>query len=185
MHFKIFKPEIFKDLVDCIWVMEHTGDKHTVLTLPNQYYNITFSVGTPYYRGKVKIENAQINGLEFHSTDYTHMDGNKIIGIRLMPYGLYSFINCEIARLNNRTTSLNDLIGNIAHETLIQFIRAKNEKEYTDIIYAFLYKLFDKTRYKKLVLVKNGCTYFREGDDFQKIADLKAVCNLSYTWKKR
>jgi AraC-like DNA-binding protein len=180
MQFRTYKIEEFKDLVDCIWVLEHNGVSESVLTPPNQYFNITFSLGTPYKRLNQKISTPQIEGLDQKPVIFEHLDGNKIIGIRLLPFGLYPFLNKSIACLANSTTELSEVIGHNALTILNKLKHSNDDNECIAILKDLLFRLFMPERYKKVQVPLQGYFYFKQLNVTSKISCLNNEIKISY-----
>ncbi len=180
MRFRTYKIKEFDDLVDCIWFLEHNGANENVLTPPNQYSNITFPLGTSYKRHNQKITTPQIEGIDQKPVIFQHSDGNKIIGIRFLPFGLYSFHNSNMTCLANSTTELTEIIGNHALIFLERLKNASNDFECVAILKSLLCQLFKPERYKKIQVTLQSYYYFKKSSDNLKLHYLNEELELSY-----
>jgi AraC-like DNA-binding protein len=180
MQFRTYKIDEFKDLVDFIWFLEHNGASQNVVTPPNQYFNMTFSLGTTYKRYNQKISTPQVEGLDQKPVIFEHSDGNKIIGIRFLPFGLYPFHNANIALLINSTTELEKIVGGKALSVLAKLKNASDDNECITILKDMLFSSFKSERNKKIKVVQQGYFYFRQSNDERKLYDLNKEFEISY-----
>ena len=89
----------------------------TECVLPENYLNLTFSLGSPYFRSLEEngpfaaLNTPQLETLHTGHNFYKHQSNNHIFGIKFLPGGLYPFVNFDFATLANVSLDMSQVFG--------------------------------------------------------------------------
>ena len=173
LNIKTYKPEIFPDLIERIWIAENNEESTDLIVPPNQYVNIIFPRNNSKYSHNDKwIQEPQIEGLTLQSTYLHYTKDTKLIGIRFNPHGLYSFININGKQIMNCSIDLLPLLNSTPNITNI------DNDDLLSNIYSLLTKLFNKKKYEKSKIIRDYYKFFR-GD--QSSITIEEYCKLNQT----
>lgn len=184
LNIKTFKPDIFPDLIERIWIAENTDGKIDLVIPPNQYVNLVFPYNNACYkRNNALINSTQLEGMSTENTKLTYPAGTKLVGIRFFAFGLYPFFQIDGKKLINNTI---DELGGI--EILENTIRFENNGLDTRIInkvYQLLNGLFCEKSYNKILSIKNFYNQFRWNDESNSIEAFCKTTGTNYTTLNR
>ena len=170
LDIKIYKAEIFPDLIERIWIAENNNEPTDLMVPPNQYVNVIFSLNNSRYSYNGKwIQSPQIEGLTLQTTRLHYPKKTKLIGIRFYPHGLPSFIDISGKQIINNTIDLLPLLKDIPDI---------NNGNPIDKVNALLSGLFNEKKYEKLNLIRDYYQYFRGA---QSMISIEEYCNINQT----
>lgn len=174
LDIKTYKPEIFPDLIERIWIVENNDEANDLMVPPNQYLNVIFPLNNSKYSYNGKwISKPQIEGLTLQTTRLHYPKKTKLIGIRFYPYGLHSFINISGKQIFNNTIDLLPLLKEIPD--------INNSNEPIDKVKTLLSSLFNEKKYEKSDLIRDYYQYFRGTQSTISIEEYCKINDTNYT----
>lgn len=178
LDIKTYKPKVFPDLIERIWIAENNGEPIDLMVPPNQYVNVIFPLNDSRYAHNGKwITKPQIEGLTLQTTCLHYAKHTKLIGMRFYPYGLHSFINISGKQIINDTIDLLPLVKDI--DDII------NAHEPISNINALLTNLFNEKRYEKSNTIRDYYQYFRGSRSMISIEEYCKINHTNYTTLNR
>lgn len=171
LDIKTYKPEIFPDLIERIWIAENNDEPTELRVPPNQYVNVIFPLNNSRYSHNGKwIQKPQIEGLTLQTTCLHYVKDTKLIGIRFYPHGLHSFINISGKQIINDTIDLLPLLNDIPY--------ILNNNDPISHVNALLSNLFNEKKYEKSNVVRDYYQYFRGA---QSMISIEEYCKINHT----
>lgn len=178
LDIKTYKPEIFPDLIERIWIAENNDELTDLLVPPNQYVNVIFPLNNSKYSHNGKwIKEPQVEGLTLQTTCLQYPKNTKLIGIRFYPHGLHSFIDISGKQILNNTIDLLPLLNDIPD--------INNSNEPISEVNTLLSSLFNEKRYEKLNMVRDYYQYFRGAQSMILIEEYCKINKTNYTTLNR
>lgn len=182
MQFKTYQPEKFTQLIDCFWILEHSGEPTEIVTPPSQYLNLSFSIGSVSDWNERSNGLALLEGLSFNSKCSVYFNKTKVVGVRFFPYGLYAFFPELAKSLTNKTISLNSNFGRFIVKDLVrEFKQAGSDHEIVDLLTVFLTSLYSKNKNNKIGLVVDAYNFFHCPDEIGSVNDFIQTASSNYT----
>lgn len=170
MVIKYKKPSAFlEQWVSHFWEKHHPSyqklgyDIETVL--PETYVNLTFSLGSPYFRAVEKDKNfaelrtPQLATLHTESNFYKHRTDTHIFGIKFLPGGLYPFISHDFIGLTNATIDMDVIFGATANVLAEELYHLPDFEHRVARLEAFLIKNLQESKLKKFSFVKSATSF--------------------------
>lgn len=180
LNIKTYKPELFSDLIERIWIAENLEKDEELVVPPNQYVSLIFPLNNSRYkRNQIWINTPYVEGVSLKNVLLTYPEGTKLIGIRFFAYGIYPFI-----QLPGKS---------IINNSIPYFADKKRVKEHAyfpvdclnaDIInhvYEILRGLFCEKFYDAISQIMNFYNQFRWNDETCSIEEYCEKSGTNYT----
>lgn len=155
-----YKPEVFPDLIERIWIAENNGEPVELILPPNQYVNLIFPLHNSTYRYENGIiDKPQIEGVSLKNTSLTYSTNAKLVGVRFYAYGIYPFIPLPGKEIINKSINCP-----LTFEETKDLIVPKTNEPVQGIlqcVYDLMNKLFDHKTYEAIKPVKEFYEYYR------------------------
>ncbi len=183
LNIDTYKPKLFSDLIERIWIAENLEKEVDLIIPPNQYVNLVFPLNnSTYKRNHIWINTPQEEGISIQNTALTYPANTKLIGIRFFAFGLYPFIQTLGKELINNT--LNCSIGT---EKINEITDLKNNDNTNiiDNVYDLLNELFCEKYYDEISPIMNFYNQFRWNDETHTIEDYCKKSETNYTTLNR
>jgi AraC-like DNA-binding protein len=174
LNIETYKPEIFTDLIERIWIAHNSKGAIDIMVPPNQYINVTFPLNDSKYKHNgCWISEPQIEGLSLQTTYLQYEENTKILGIRFYPHGLHSFINVVDKQIINSSIELQPYL-----KRTLNPITGDNSENTLSNIYALLTELFNQRNYDKSKIIRDYYQYFRSD---QSDISIEEYCHIKHT----
>lgn len=176
LNIKTYKPEVFPDLIERIWVAENKENDVELVIPPNQYVNLIFTLNNSIYkRNNIRMDMPQIEGISTENTVLTYPAETKLIGIRFFAFGLYPFIQIQGKKLINNSLHLS------LEREKTKEITNHSDSILINKIYEFLNDLFCEKSYNEVSQVKDFYNQFRWSDETYSIEEYCKRTGTNYT----
>jgi len=184
LNIDTYKPKLFTDLIERIWIAENLEKEVDVVIPPNQYVNLIFPLNSSKYkRNHIWIETPQIEGVSTQNTVLTYPVDTKLIGVRFFAFGLYPFIQSQGKELINNslrysveTDSIKEIVDSSLHDCNNNMI---------DKVCGLLCSLFCEKSYDAIFSIMNFYNQFRWADETHTIEDYCKTIGTNYTTLNR
>ncbi len=180
LNIETYKPELFSDLIERIWIAENLENDVELVIPPNQYVNLIFPFeNSRYKRNNVWIDSPQIEGISIQNTVLTYPENTKLIGIRFFAFGLFPFVQAHgIDLINN---SLNCLLKNEIVEKNIVNSVDKSDTAIIENVYKILSTIFCREFYDMITPIMNFYNQYRWTEETNSIEEYCRNINSNYT----
>lgn len=184
LKIKTYKPKLFPDLIERIWVAENHEKAIDLMIPPNQYVNLIIPLNNSAYIYENRhIDTPRIEGISLKNTFLNYPAETKLIGIRFFAFGLFPFIPVPGKQITNNSINCLRKIG------MIKEVRESfdNEQEKTVIerIYDMLNDLIDSKAYEAIKPLKLFYDQFRWTDENYSIEEFCRLQGTNYTTLNR
>lgn len=191
MVIKYKKPTaFFVDFVEHFWEkftpIDQKIDYETETVLPENYLNLTFSLGTSYFRCAEDsqlfkpLQTPQLAAIHTKQNFYKHQPGNHIFGVKFRPGGLYPFTKSDFSELTDISLDLELIFGskvNILAEELHQLPDFERRIQRMEI---FLLQCFIERNLSKFQFIKTAINILSSKNTGADIASLTVQLNTNY-----
>lgn len=191
MVIKYKKPSPFlAHLVSHFW--EKNNPFHQALgyetetVLPETYLNLTFSLGTPYYRATEKTKDfsklytPQLAAIHTEPNFYKHQPDNHIFGIKFLPGGLYPFVSNDFSDLTNATLDMELIFGKEVHFLAEELYHLPDFESRITRVEAFLLQHLLEHKMRKFSFVKLATSLLSTKSVNADIAKVAQQLNTNY-----
>jgi len=183
-NIETYRPELFPDLIERIWVAENIEKDVELVIPPNQYVNLIFVLNnSTYKRNQIWMEMTQIEGISIENTVLTYPAGTKLIGVRFFAFGLYPFIQIQGKKLINN--SLNYPLETEKIKEIINYSASDSDSILIHKVYEFLSDLFCKKANDAVFQIMDFYKQFRWCDDAYSIEKYCEKTGTNYTTLNR
>ncbi len=154
--------------------------------LPETYLNLTFSLGTPYFRatektqGFSKLYTPQLATLHTDPNFYKHQNGNHIFGVKFLPGGLYPFVPQDFMEMTNLTLDMEVVLGKKVLLLAEELYYLPDFERRTERIEAFLLEHLLARKLRKFSFVKLATTFLSANNADTDIAKVAQQLNTNY-----
>lgn len=184
LNIKTYKPAIFPDLIEKIWIAENHGESVELMLPPNQYVNLIFPLhNTTYEYEKGTIDKPQIEGISLKNTSLIYPPKTKLVGVRFYAFGLYPFIQVQGKQVINK--SLACPFPSEKFKELIETANSEPVQSFIQVIYGLLNDLFDQESYENIKPIKEFYEYYRWNDETTSLAAYCEKEGTNYTTLNR
>ncbi|AEE50382.1 helix-turn-helix domain-containing protein [Haliscomenobacter hydrossis] len=158
----------------------------TETVLPENYLNLTFSLGSAYFRSLEEkspfaaLNSPQLETLHTGHNFYKHQANNHIFGIKFLPGGLYPFVHLDFMDLINVSLEMDQIFGaeaNLLAEELYQLPDFEGRIERVE---RFLSKQLIERRLQKFRFIQAGTQLLERQHPDAGIASLAEELNTNY-----
>lgn len=187
LNIKTYKPEVFPDLIERIWIAENEDEAVELILPPNQYVNLIFPLHNATYEyEKGIIDKPQIEGISLKNTSLTYPGKTKLVGVRFYAFGIYPFIPIPGKEIINK--SVNCPLTFEETKELIELHgppSSGSEQGILQSIYDLLNKLIDQKSYETIKPVKEFYEFYRWNGETPSIAEYCKKEGTNYTTLNR
>ncbi|WP_330097405.1 AraC family transcriptional regulator [Flagellimonas taeanensis] len=179
LSFRNYKPELFEDCIESLWIVETFAEEVDIVIPPNQFIDWIFLLnGKGYFHNESYITENRLEGIMLKPVYLKLPPYIKALGVRLYGNGLYPFVPLKGKDLINK----NIAYANPDHKNLIREITAAPDSKSTiSATYQFLKQIHSDNREKESRLVKEFYLYMKSNEN---CSDIRAFCdqtNTNYT----
>lgn len=158
----------------------------TETVLPETYLNLTFSLGTPYFRATGKTESfsklytPQVAALHTQQNFYKHHPDNHIFGIKFLPGGLYPFVPHDFTDLTNVTLDMELIFGKEANILAEELYHLPDFESRIARVEVFLMQHLLERKMRKFSFVKLATSFLSAKNADADIAKVAEQMNTNY-----
>jgi len=191
MVIKYKKPSSFlTSLVSHFWEKNNPPKRKigydTETVLPETYLNLTFSLGTPYFRstGQASVfsplHTPQLAALHTEQNFYKHQPDNHIFGIKFLPGGLYPFVSNDFVDMTNITLDMELIFGKEVNLLAEQLYHLPDFESRIARMEVFLMARLLERKMQKFNFVKLATSLLSTKNADAEIAQLAKQLNTNY-----
>ena len=173
-----YKPELFPDLIERVWIAENVENEVELVIPPNQYVNLIIPLeNSRYKRNNIWMDIPQIEGISIKNTILIYPAKTKLIGVRFFAFGLFPFIQTSGKELINNSLnySLTDELTNI-DKSIDNYNNAIIEG-----VYEVLRAIFCQKFYDTIIPIMNFYNQYRWTEETYSIEEYCKKINTNYT----
>lgn len=154
--------------------------------LPENYLNLTFSLGSPYYRSLEEkgefhaLNSPQLETLHTGHNFYKHQADNHIFGIKFLPGGLYPFVELDFSTLVNVSLDMSQVFGAEANLLAEELYHLPHFEARVACMERFLQKKISNSRLQKFRFIQTGTHLLTDQSADADIASTAAQLNTNY-----
>lgn len=184
LKIKTYKPEIFSDLIERIWVAENHDEPVELLFPPNQYVNLIFPLyNATYEYEKGIVKKPQIEGISLKNTSLRYSSNTKFVGVRFYAFGIYPFIHLQGKQIINK--SINCPLASDKTKEIIETPTNASAQAILERVYDLLNELIDHKLYEAIKPVQAFYKYYRWNDETASIEEYCKKNGTNYTTLNR
>lgn len=191
MHIKYKKPShSLSDFVAHFWEKHSPADQKiaydTERVLPENYLNLTFSLGTPYFRSLDEtghfsaLNTPQLETLHTGHNFYKHQSGNHIFGIKFLPGGLYPFVQLDFDQLVNVSLDMGLVFGSEVNFLAEELYALPDFESRVLRVERFLQDRLRASRLQKFYFIRKGSHLLTEQHAHTDIAAVASDLSSNY-----
>lgn len=154
--------------------------------LPENYLNLTFSLGSPYFRSLEEngpfaaLNSPQLEGLHTGHNFYKHQADNHIFGIKFLPGGLYPFVELDFAELVNVSLDMTQLFGPEINFLVEELYHLPHFEARVERMEQFLQNKLHQARLPKFHFIQSGTHLLAQQNAEVDVASTAAQLNSNY-----
>lgn len=154
--------------------------------LPENYLNLTFSLGSPYYRSLEEkgvfhaLNSPQLETLHTGHNFYKHQADNHIFGIKFLPGGLYPFVELDFSELVNISLDMTQVFGSEAIFLAEELYHLPHFEARVERMEQFLQKKLSAPRLQKFHFIQMGTRLLAQQNADVDIASTATQLNTNY-----
>lgn len=167
MVIKYKKPSsFFANFVEHFWEKNSLSDQKIdydmETILPENYLNLTFSLGSPYFHSTnqdhkfVPLHTPQLAALHTKQNFYKHQVGNHIFGIKFLPGGLYPFVAHDFLELTDVSLDMDLILGGAVHDLAEALYHLPDFESRVVCVEAFLMTCLIERKLQKFYFVQKA-----------------------------
>ncbi len=180
LNIDTYKPELFSDLIERVWITENLENEVELVIPPNPYVNLIFPLkNSKYKRNNIWIDTPQIEGISIQNTVLTYLVNTKLIGVRFFAFGLFPFIQTYGKDLINN--SLNCSLKNEITERIIDKSVDHSDSTIIDNMYEILNATFYQKFYDEIAPIMNFYNQYRWTEETYSIEEYCRNIDTNYT----
>lgn len=183
LNIETYKPKLFSDLIERIWILENSEKEVELIIPPNQYVNLILPINnSKYNRNQIWIDTPHIEGVSIQNTVLTYPPETKLIGIRFFAFGLYPFIQLQGKNILNNSVNLS---LKEQYKSLLDFSINDSDIKSIEKVNKFLNALFREESYQTISLIKEFYSQFRWNNEIYSIEEYCKRKDTNYTTLNR
>lgn len=154
--------------------------------LPENYLNLTFSLGSAYYRsleenGTFAVLNSpQLETLHTGHNFYKHQADNHIFGVKFLPGGLYPFVDLDFTDLLNISVDMTYVLGAEVNLLAEELYHLPDFEARVKRMERFLQTRLTESRLHKFTFIQLGTHLLANQNADVDIASVAAQLNSNY-----
>lgn len=191
MLIKYKKPTLFfAPFIEHFWEKNSLFNQQigyeTETIFPENYLNLTFSLGSPYLRYAeheqtfTTLQTPQLAALHTRQNFYKHQPGNHIFGVKFLPGGLYPFLNQHFTELTDVSLDLDLVFGKSVRFLAEELYHLPDFESRVACIESFLMQRLEEQRMQKFWFVQTAIRTLSVTNMGADIAPLLAQLNTNY-----
>lgn len=191
MVIKYKKPTpFFANFVEHFWeknsLTDQKIDYDTETILPENYLNLTFSLGSPYFRYAeqeqtfMSLHTPQLAALHTKQSFYKHQVGNHIFGIKFLPGGLYPFVVPHFLELTDISMEMDLIFGKKIHFLAEALYHAPNFESRVARAETFLLECIVERKLQKFYFVQKATHALALKNGGADVASVAEQLNTNY-----
>ncbi|MDX1941834.1 MAG: helix-turn-helix domain-containing protein [Saprospiraceae bacterium] len=185
------KPSPFlAQFVSHFWEKNNPPDQKigydTETVLPEPYLNLTFSLGTPYYRFSdkeavfEKLHTPQLAAMHTTQNFYKHQLDNHIFGVKFLPGGLYPFVSNDFLGITDVTLDMELIFGKEVNFLADELFHLPDFTSRVARIELFLMQRLLERKLQKFNFVRLATSYISTQNAHADIAKVAEELNSNY-----
>ncbi|MBK7872801.1 MAG: AraC family transcriptional regulator [Saprospiraceae bacterium] len=165
---------------------DHKIGYETETVLPETYLNLTFSLGTPYFRFSEKdgifekLHTPQLAAMHTVRNFYKHQLNNHIFGIKFLPGGLYPLVSNDFLGITDVTLDMELIFGKEVNDLADELYHLPDFEGRVACIERFLMQRLMERKLQKFNFVRLATTYLSTQNAHTDIAKVAEELNTNY-----
>lgn len=172
--------------IDTIYYMSMEGESYERNIIPDGKTDIIFNLNSKRLgfikNGKVIYsKESALQGLRTKNFRYIAHNEVEIMGVRLMPFGIYTLFKIPLTELPDEPVELTNIIGGVAKELEEKICNTPDVNEKIKIIQDWLFSLFAKKEERNGLLIDTVYRIYST----QGKSSINLACKKNYNYYKK